>query len=231
MDPLVRTFERLTAGWTSGNDNHLPPQQLSDERPGEAVGVGAAPAEATPASICSAADDGKTKPVSTVSATVSCSAEEDTVEKSGGSNTVGGASLAGSNGSVSNAVVGEMEYHVGDGDRDDDSQIRRKSGRNIGAENGVENGAENDPKSATDGELRRRPGRGPRRRVLLAYQWRSARTGRALLRELDKVFDVREIPVEVSDCHAEERAGMDGVACVCEEHLRLGYLRVSLYSS
>lgn len=36
-----------------------------------------------------------------------------------------------------------------------------------------------------------------RRRILLAYQWRSERTGRALLRELDRAFHVREIPTEV----------------------------------
>ena len=34
--------------------------------------------------------------------------------------------------------------------------------------------------------------------VVLAYQWRSERTGRALLRELDKTFTVREIPPEVN---------------------------------
>lgn len=36
-----------------------------------------------------------------------------------------------------------------------------------------------------------------RRRVLLAYQWRSERTGKALLEELAKAFFVREIPPEV----------------------------------
>lgn len=36
-----------------------------------------------------------------------------------------------------------------------------------------------------------------RRRILLAYQWRSERTGRALLRELARAFHVRKIPPEV----------------------------------
>lgn len=40
-------------------------------------------------------------------------------------------------------------------------------------------------------------GEKPRRRVLLAYQWRSEQTGKALLRELDTAFVVREIPPEV----------------------------------
>lgn len=35
------------------------------------------------------------------------------------------------------------------------------------------------------------------RRVLIAYQWRSERTGRKLLEELDAAFNVREIPPEV----------------------------------
>ncbi|CBN78475.1 conserved unknown protein [Ectocarpus siliculosus] len=39
------------------------------------------------------------------------------------------------------------------------------------------------------------------RRVLLAYQWRSERTGRALLEELGACFCVREIPAE--ECHPD----------------------------
>ncbi|CAM9658989.1 unnamed protein product [Ectocarpus sp. 12 AP-2014] len=39
------------------------------------------------------------------------------------------------------------------------------------------------------------------RRVLLAYQWRSERTGRALLEELGACFRVREIPPE--ECHPD----------------------------
>lgn len=38
---------------------------------------------------------------------------------------------------------------------------------------------------------------GRQRRVLLAYQWRSERTGKTLLEELGKAFIVREIPPEV----------------------------------
>ncbi len=36
--------------------------------------------------------------------------------------------------------------------------------------------------------------------MLLAYQWRSQRTGKALLEELEKAFHVREIPPEVCVC-------------------------------
>lgn len=54
--------------------------------------------------------------------------------------------------------------------------------------NGVEDGLENSPRWRS---WRRR------RRVLLAYQWRSERTGRALLAELDTAFEVREITPEV----------------------------------
>lgn len=36
-----------------------------------------------------------------------------------------------------------------------------------------------------------------RRRILFAYQWRSERTGQALLRELARAFHVRKIPPEV----------------------------------
>ncbi|CAB1119793.1 unnamed protein product [Ectocarpus sp. CCAP 1310/34] len=46
---------------------------------------------------------------------------------------------------------------------------------------------------------RSRPSAG--RRVLLAYQWRSERTGRALLEELGACFRVREIPPE--ECHPD----------------------------
>lgn len=44
-----------------------------------------------------------------------------------------------------------------------------------------------------------RPGVGPR--VLLAYQWRSQRTGDTLLEELEKAFLVREIQPEVGRKH------------------------------
>lgn len=43
-----------------------------------------------------------------------------------------------------------------------------------------------------------RPRPPARRRVLLAYQWRSERTGKALLEGLRACFRVREIPPEVN---------------------------------
>ncbi|CAM9935168.1 unnamed protein product [Ectocarpus sp. 8 AP-2014] len=61
------------------------------------------------------------------------------------------------------------------------------------------------PQECASGGRAARSGGRPRppagRRVLLAYQWRSERTGRALLEELGACFRVREIPPE--ECHPD----------------------------
>ena len=91
-------------------------------------------------------------------------------------------------GEILNGPDGCPETALVDGAHVSGPQVSRSGNRE-----GMVQGA---AKNGVGGSNRRRR---PKRRLLLAYQWRSERTGRALLRELDGAFHVREIPKEVKN--------------------------------